>query len=125
MTRSPTGRQQANRWSARGAGGQFAKGAGRQPFTRPSRARAGAMRARLAGLTVPPLVLDGEPACAGHDPEAWFTEGREVEAIAVCRSCPVIDRCREYALAHDIEHGVWGGLMPGARKRYRRSGVAS
>jgi WhiB family redox-sensing transcriptional regulator len=28
----------------------------------------------------------------------------------MCRGCPVLIRCREYALAAQEPYGVWGGL---------------
>jgi len=34
---------------------------------------------------------------------------REENAKAVCATCPVIDRCREHALAVQEPYGVWGG----------------
>ena len=37
-------------------------------------------------------------------------------AIAVCAGCPVREPCLEYALAHGIRSGVWGGASPNARK---------
>jgi WhiB family redox-sensing transcriptional regulator len=33
---------------------------------------------------------------------------REAAAKAICRSCPVLEQCREYARRHR-ERGVWGG----------------
>lgn len=41
---------------------------------------------------------------------------REERAKAVCRTCPVIDRCREHALAVEEPYGVWGGLGEGERQ---------
>jgi WhiB family redox-sensing transcriptional regulator len=35
---------------------------------------------------------------------------REERAKAICRGCPVLVRCREYALAAQEPYGVWGGL---------------
>lgn len=39
------------------------------------------------------------------------------EAKAICAVCPVKRECLEYALTHDIGHGVWGGTSPRERKR--------
>ncbi|MER3521199.1 MAG: WhiB family transcriptional regulator [Acidimicrobiia bacterium] len=41
---------------------------------------------------------------------------REAAAKAICRTCPVIDDCREYALAIREPHGIWGGLTEAERK---------
>ncbi|HEY8373275.1 MAG TPA: WhiB family transcriptional regulator [Pseudonocardiaceae bacterium] len=35
---------------------------------------------------------------------------REARAKAICRTCPVINECREHALRVHETHGVWGGL---------------
>lgn len=35
---------------------------------------------------------------------------REEQAKAVCRRCPVMTLCREYALNVAEPYGVWGGL---------------
>ncbi len=42
-------------------------------------------------------------------------------AKSVCRQCPVIAACAEYALTPPVElHGVWGGLTAYERARRRR-----
>jgi len=35
---------------------------------------------------------------------------RENAAKAVCASCPVINACRDHALAVQEPYGIWGGL---------------
>jgi WhiB family transcriptional regulator, redox-sensing transcriptional regulator len=46
--------------------------------------------------------------------------GRSVEpAKAVCRACPVMAECREYALGIPDLKGVWGGLAEDERQRLR------
>lgn len=35
---------------------------------------------------------------------------RESEAKQLCRECPAIHACRQYALDHGEVYGVWGGL---------------
>ncbi|GAA3374674.1 WhiB family transcriptional regulator [Streptomyces racemochromogenes] len=49
--------------------------------------------------------------CATN-PERWFSKSAKDRNAAVreCRSCPVLQACREYALATRPAHGVWGGL---------------
>jgi WhiB family redox-sensing transcriptional regulator len=37
------------------------------------------------------------------------------KAVKICRNCPVMDRCRDYAITlarSEPIHGVWGGLRP-------------
>lgn len=58
-------------------------------------------------------------ACRDADPELFFLDynerGRkkrikEIKAVAVCNTCPVIAQCREHALNVPEFYGVWGGL---------------
>ncbi|QOV98648.1 WhiB family transcriptional regulator [Rhodococcus pyridinivorans] len=67
--------------------------------------------------------------CRNADPSLFFgpeSEGgpertlREIEAKRVCRQCPVLLRCRQHALAHFEQYGIWGGLTENDRKRHRR-----
>lgn len=74
--------------------------------------------------------------CRGMDSEAFFhPEGqrgaaraeREQRAKAICATCPVLQQCREHALAVREPYGVWGGLTEDERTeilRGRRSVVA-
>ncbi len=65
-------------------------------------------------------------ACVGHA-HLFFCNHYEVEpqrirreakAVAICETCPVIAECREEGRGE--EFGVWGGLTPRERKRWRR-----
>jgi WhiB family redox-sensing transcriptional regulator len=58
-------------------------------------------------------------ACRGMDPEMFFhpdgergprRRNRENAAKAVCASCPVMQLCRDHALAIQEPYGIWGGL---------------
>jgi len=49
-------------------------------------------------------------ACRTSDPEAFFETTSADAAKAVCRGCPVIDKCLRWALESQEAHGVWGGL---------------
>jgi len=61
-------------------------------------------------------------ACAQGDPNVFFPhDGVGVEiAKAICADCRVTGPCLEYALAHRIEHGVWGGCSERQRRRILR-----
>jgi WhiB family redox-sensing transcriptional regulator len=61
--------------------------------------------------------------CRGANPSEFFpSDGSGVEsAQRVCDVCPVRVECLEYALAHRIEHGVWGGASERERRRILRS----
>ena len=60
--------------------------------------------------------------CADMDPNVFFpNDGAGVIAAQkVCALCPVADACREYALANNITHGVWGGTSERQRRRILR-----
>ncbi|WP_462418128.1 WhiB family transcriptional regulator [Kytococcus sp. Marseille-QA3725] len=67
-----------------------------------------------------------EGLCRTTDPEEFFhPEGergerrrrREEKAKLVCARCPVIDPCREQALAAREPYGVWGGLSESEREQ--------
>jgi len=62
--------------------------------------------------------------CMDMDSEVFFSPEaergakrtrREDAAKALCRQCPVIDRCREHALRVQEPYGVWGGLSESER----------
>lgn len=63
---------------------------------------------------------DHEPC---HDPAVWFpTDGRGVDyAKRLCATCPVQVECLEYALAHRIDNGVWGGESERSRRHLRKA----
>ena len=68
-----------------------------------------------------------EAACLSHDPELFFPIGDsgpavdQVEAAkAVCRTCPVIKECLEWALDTGQDAGVWGGMSEQERLALRR-----
>jgi WhiB family redox-sensing transcriptional regulator len=60
--------------------------------------------------------------CAQSDPEAWFPEkgGSDAAAKKICKGCPVKDECLDWALTHDEQHGVWGGLSGPERKQLKQ-----
>ncbi len=41
---------------------------------------------------------------------------REARAKEICRECPVLNECREYALEIREPHGVWGGMSENERR---------
>lgn len=40
-------------------------------------------------------------------------------AKEVCAGCPVRNLCLDYALDHDEDYGIWGGLTPRERRMVR------
>jgi WhiB family redox-sensing transcriptional regulator len=69
--------------------------------------------------------------CRQLSPEVFFPEdagrpglrAREEQAKRICRDCPVMERCREHALAMRETHGVWGAMS--ARDRLRHLSARS
>lgn len=67
-------------------------------------------------------------ACREEDPELFFPLGTDgpaaiqaEQAKAVCRRCPVIEQCLQFALAENISDGVFGGLAASERASLRRA----
>jgi hypothetical protein len=67
-------------------------------------------------------------ACRGTDLTVFFPgRGESAEpARQICASCPVRQPCLEFALSHEITHGIWGGLAERDRRalRTRQAGAA-
>jgi WhiB family redox-sensing transcriptional regulator len=64
-------------------------------------------------------------ACAEIGGDIWHPEkgGSTRDAKSVCRSCPVVAECLEYALANDEKFGIWGAKSERERRRLKRSGT--
>src|SRR5690606_9889038 len=65
--------------------------------------------------------------CREEDPELFFPIGNtgpallQIEAAkTVCRRCPVIEQCLQWALASGQYSGVWGGLSEDERRAMKR-----
>jgi WhiB family redox-sensing transcriptional regulator len=58
--------------------------------------------------------------CATTDPEMFFNSHYYSvhEAKKICQTCPLIQKCAEYALTHPemAEYGVWGGMSESERR---------
>jgi len=68
-----------------------------------------------------------EAACRDEDPELFFPIGNTGPAIsqideakAVCRICPVVEPCLQWALDTGQDAGVWGGLSEDERRALKR-----
>lgn len=63
-------------------------------------------------------------ACQGLDPDLFFPDDTDQDAIAaakaICAACPVRAECLDHALAHRERHGIWGGLTERERRPLRR-----
>ena len=67
-----------------------------------------------------------EGACVNADPESFFLEPnmrgkekrtREVNAVAICNTCPVKQACLNHALSVPEVYGVWGGMNEESRSQ--------
>ena len=65
---------------------------------------------------------EAEAACRGMDPSIFFplNEDDALEAVAVCRACPVRDECLSWALETRERFGVWGGTTEKQRRSMLR-----
>jgi WhiB family redox-sensing transcriptional regulator len=57
-------------------------------------------------------------ACKPDQMNLFFSElkSKVAKAKAICDSCPVKQKCLEFALSNDEEFGVFGGTTPQERK---------
>lgn len=57
-------------------------------------------------------------SCRGTDPSLFFppAQADQIEAIAFCRGCVVIEPCLEFALMYREDHGIWGGTTEEERR---------
>jgi WhiB family redox-sensing transcriptional regulator len=67
-------------------------------------------------------------ACRDEEPDLFFPIGNTgiallqiEEATAVCRRCPVMDSCRQWALETGQDFGVWGGMSEDERRDIKGS----
>jgi WhiB family redox-sensing transcriptional regulator len=64
--------------------------------------------------------------CRELEPDVFFPEeagrvglrAREEAAKRICRGCPVLNECRNHALAMRETHGVWGAMSAAERARH-------
>jgi WhiB family redox-sensing transcriptional regulator len=75
---------------------------------------------RAAGA--PPVAALEDRACAGINPEIFFSHDRIDEALALdlCDSCPHQHPCLEWALDTEQQFGIWGGATAEQRMRMIR-----
>lgn len=61
--------------------------------------------------------------CRGMNPDIFHpTRGQPTKpATDICYLCPVRVECAEYAIAHSIKQGIWGGFSEHNRRKIRRA----
>ena len=59
--------------------------------------------------------------CAGNTKIEFFPEHGHtgMEAKRFCAGCPVTEECLNYAMKHELDYGVWGGLSAHQRMQIR------
>ena len=64
--------------------------------------------------------LSQPPPCRVLDGLAWIAEdpGEQSVAARACQTCPALDPCRTYGLAHPREYGVYGAMTTGQRRSH-------
>lgn len=82
----------------------------------------------VGSLAFVPWMEDGLCRQAAN-PDAWFpTTGQHNAttrtAMRVCRSCPVVETCLNYALERPDLQGIWGGTTNRERKAFHRKASA-
>lgn len=84
----------------------------------------GAECAKLAPEEANRLFFQIDPNVPDQDLRGIRKTEAVEAAIAMCRSCPVLKQCLEYALRHpeSTEYGIWGGTTPFQRRRMSRLG---
>lgn len=65
--------------------------------------------------------------CREEDPDLFFPVGNSTWALAqaadakaVCRRCPVMETCGDWAMENGQDSGVWGGLSEDERRAIKR-----
>lgn len=74
--------------------------------------------------TNPDWQKDG--LCTGQGPALWFPpRGTPISQIAkakaICRQCPIRQKCLDYALYHGDRYGIWGGTTEMERRKMRQT----
>jgi WhiB family redox-sensing transcriptional regulator len=76
----------------------------------------------LAGWAPRPEWFE-RAACLGTGSTVEFFPPRGQiahQALALCRTCDVVEPCLEFALDHSIQYGVWGSLTARGRRQVRQ-----
>lgn len=81
-------------------------------------------RQRVGGYYVAyPLAWQEHAACKGEDTRALYRVMSRADLDrmgAMCAGCPVLDQCREHAMANE-PYGYWAGMT--AKERQRQGGT--
>jgi WhiB family redox-sensing transcriptional regulator len=73
------------------------------------------------------MLWADDAACKDTPIGLWFPDPgffADGDALRMCRRCPVMMKCREYAINNGLDDGVWGGLTADQRKTYSKRSKA-
>ncbi|MDY2941756.1 MAG: WhiB family transcriptional regulator [Varibaculum sp.] len=82
---------------------------------------------RLPAPTTEAWEWQQQAACRDYSTEMFFhpdgerggtRRRRAMKAKAICATCPVLEQCRNYALAAHEPYGIWGGMTEEERHDY-------
>lgn len=62
-----------------------------------------------------PHNIDFKGEARGAD---WYADADTIackKAIAICKTCPVIEICLKSAMTNEEMYGIWGGMTPAQR----------
>lgn len=69
----------------------------------------------MVNMQIPEIGWKEDAACAGINDDTFFPQSNSLEdaagALEICRRCPVVQECGEYALNLNIREGIWGGMI--------------
>jgi hypothetical protein len=72
----------------------------------------------------PPFIQEPGLPCKDpdNDPDLWHSRNniQLLQAQALCRTCPFVDDCADWALTTQQQHGVWGATTAKDRKQATR-----
>lgn len=68
-------------------------------------------------IPIPPDWVMGA-LCAQIDPEMFFPlpGGSNIAAKRMCQRCEVREECLQYAIEHEQNWGIWGGMSERERR---------
>lgn len=79
---------------------------------------------RIAAMMPYPVTFAEDAKCLNDEA---FTDELPREPVVLeymklkCATCPLMKACREWGIAHELEWGIFGGLVPTERAKVREA----